>query len=66
MPDNPLIYDFSCLSNVYATQALTVAQYIPWAGFSTLRILALGGSSRWMLASLVMALSLVPIRLNLV
>ncbi|KAI0364556.1 hypothetical protein BV20DRAFT_983129 [Pilatotrama ljubarskyi] len=51
--------DTSCARLTNVQYAFTTFQYIPWAAFSALRVLALSGM-RWSIALLVFVLSLAP------
>ncbi|KAI0630455.1 hypothetical protein C8Q77DRAFT_1133104 [Trametes polyzona] len=55
--------DTSCNLLTKAQAAFTMFQYIPWAAFSGLRVLALSGMN-WPLATVVFLLSTVPAGIN--
>ncbi|KAI0772852.1 hypothetical protein BD413DRAFT_542630 [Trametes elegans] len=55
--------DISCVRLTRVQAAFTMLQYIPWAIFSTLRVLALSGLN-WALALVVFLLSIAPAAAN--
>ncbi|KAI0666894.1 hypothetical protein C8Q78DRAFT_983444 [Trametes maxima] len=55
---------FSCDAYTKALQAIQISQYLPWAAFSALRTFALSRRN-WMIATVVLVLSLVPVGINL-
>ncbi|KAM5536323.1 hypothetical protein V8D89_010015, partial [Ganoderma adspersum] len=58
-----LTNDASCGQYVYTLKTFSILYYIPWAGFSSLRVFALSGGN-WFIAPIVFALSLGPVAIN--